>query len=149
MLSWWNALFARPEPLPDFVDPVLGRCVPDQETGDFHVTVGSGDLEIELVLGRYRDDDEPDEDILEHARSIAADLPAFELRVRRFLEEQASYFDEPEIRDLITNLELESVSLTDALRPRDGMIFFVWEPDQPCWRCEYIQGECRSLGADT
>jgi hypothetical protein len=133
-------------PLRELVDPVLGRCVPEQEERWWEATVKVGDQTIGFTLGG---DLEPDPALLEHARQIVAELDAFRARVAAFLAGEAAGTADPIVRAEIEILQIEEVCLFWPDEPGDGVIYFAGPSEDRVWRCDYVEKQCRDLACDS
>jgi hypothetical protein len=89
----------------------------------------------------------PDENLLAHAREVAANHDHFSESVSSFLRSEAANF--PGAEKEILSLQLESLGLFWPARPNDGMLFFEGGEEGRVWRCDYINRKPSGLGFDS
>lgn len=134
----------RPQSREAFVDDVLGKLSP-AESG-WTVRVSKGEGTFEFTIGGS---DQPDAQLLAHARDILSNYEAFTQAVGQCITTESQEYPEDVKREL-ARLEIDNVSLCWPDRPNDGMIFFRGAADDVgCWRCDYIDRKPVGLGCDT
>ena len=140
-----RSLFGPPLPPHEpFQDALLGELLPG-EIG-WTVELNKADDSYSFSIGG---DSHPSAPLLDHAREIFNNYESFKRIVKECLEAETRDYP-ADVKEEVSRLEIDDISLFWPDRPNDGMIFFRGPHDYiRAWRCDYIDRRPVGLGCDT
>lgn len=129
-------------------DARLGRLTRDATAGCWTAMLPRGDRTLNFVIGG---DDEPDPQLLAHARDLLARFDALERLVEGYLagEAEKEGSEHPEMAAEIRALRIESVTFRFPARPGHVVIDFEGPEEMRYWYCDYANGALSGLTFDT